>query len=87
MYETSHPVYARLQSLGREITEHVKPKAIVVISAHWQSERPGAVEVSMPTDEGQVELARSGRGLLYDFYGFPKSCKFPVLFPVLAVGG
>lgn len=39
MYETKHPVYSKLQEIGREITQQVKPKAIVVFSAHWQGER------------------------------------------------
>lgn len=70
MYETSHPVYAKLQSLGREIREQVKPSAIVVFSAHWQSDVPGAVQVN--TAEAEP--------LLYDFYGFPRHYyaeKFP----------
>lgn len=39
MYEKDHPVYPMLQKIGKEITEKVKPKAIVVFSAHWQGER------------------------------------------------
>jgi hypothetical protein len=39
MYEKDHPVYPQLQKIGKEITEKVKPKAIVVFSAHWQGER------------------------------------------------
>jgi 4,5-DOPA dioxygenase extradiol len=39
MYETDHPVYPQLQKIGREITQKVKPKAVVVFSAHWQGER------------------------------------------------
>lgn len=30
MEETSHPAYAQLQEIGREITQKVKPKAIIV---------------------------------------------------------
>ena len=36
MYDTSHPVYPQLGKIGKEITQKVKPKAIVVFSAHWQ---------------------------------------------------
>jgi aromatic ring-opening dioxygenase catalytic subunit (LigB family) len=36
MYEKGHPVWPKLQEIGREITQKVKPKAIVVFSAHWQ---------------------------------------------------
>lgn len=76
MYDTTHPVYPQLQAIGREILEEVKPKAIVMISAHWQSDTvDGGVQVSVP-DEADVEMAKSGRGLLFDFYGFPKSCEF-----------
>ena len=32
MEETSHPAYAQLQQIGREITQKVKPKAIIVSS-------------------------------------------------------
>jgi 4,5-DOPA dioxygenase extradiol len=39
MYETDHPVYPQLQKIGREITQKVKPKAVVVFSAHWQGEK------------------------------------------------
>jgi len=38
MYEKDHPVYPQLQKIGKEITQKVKPKAIVVFSAHWQGE-------------------------------------------------
>ena len=62
MYDTQHPVYAQLQSLGREITQKVRPKAIVVVSAHWQAMQSGTVEINFSESEP----------LLYDFYGFPK---------------
>jgi 4,5-DOPA dioxygenase extradiol len=62
MYEPQHPAYAQLQSLGREITTVVRPKAIVVISAHWQSDRPKTIEVNTSENEA----------LLYDYYGFPR---------------
>lgn len=62
MYNDTHPVYPQLQEMGREITQKVKPKAIVVFSAHWQAERPGTIQVNVSEDEP----------LLYDFYGFPK---------------
>jgi len=62
MYDTEHPVYNRLQALGKEITTKVKPKAIVVFSAHWQAERPNTIQVNIAETEP----------LLYDFYGFPR---------------
>jgi 4,5-DOPA dioxygenase extradiol len=70
MFEKDHPVYPQLQGIGKEITTKVKPKAIVVFSAHWQAERPNTIEVNVSEQEP----------LLYDFYGFPKSYymeKFP----------
>lgn len=55
-----HPAYAQLQSLGKEITQKVKPKAVVVFSAHWQGD-PKTIEVN----------TAESMGLIYDFYGFP----------------
>lgn len=37
-YNTKHPVYPVLQQIGREITQRVKPKAVVVFSAHWMGD-------------------------------------------------
>ncbi|RMD42923.1 hypothetical protein DV735_g2176, partial [Chaetothyriales sp. CBS 134920] len=62
MYEKDHPVYPRLQAIGREITGKVKPKAIVVFSAHWQAEAANTIEVNVSEQEP----------LIYDYYGFPK---------------
>jgi aromatic ring-opening dioxygenase catalytic subunit (LigB family) len=45
MYDSSHPVYAQLEKIGNEVTQKVKPKAIVVFSAHWQGE-PNIVEIN-----------------------------------------
>ncbi|KAI1080558.1 LigB-domain-containing protein [Whalleya microplaca] len=61
MYNTKHPVYPVLQNIGKEITEKVKPKAIVVFSGHWEA-GPRRIEVN------SVEHT----DLIYDFYGFPK---------------
>lgn len=38
-YQTEHPAYSVLQDIGREITHKVKPKAVVVFSAHWMGEK------------------------------------------------
>lgn len=43
MYNTKHGVYPVLQRIGREITEKVKPKAVVVFSAHWEGSRNGVL--------------------------------------------
>lgn len=61
MEQTSHPAYAQLQSIGMEITTRVKPKAVVVLSAHWQGYPADTIEINTATSQG----------LIYDFYGFP----------------
>ena len=38
----------KLQDIGKEITQKVKPKAVVVFSAHWQA---GANEIEVNTAE------------------------------------
>lgn len=63
MYEKDHKVYPKLEAIGQEITQKVKPSAIVVFSAHWQAEKPNTIEVNVSEQEP----------LLYDFYGFPKN--------------
>ncbi|KAJ4298519.1 hypothetical protein N0V88_003549 [Collariella sp. IMI 366227] len=59
-YNTTHPVYPVLQQIGKEITQKVKPKAVVVFSAHWQGE-PNEIHLNNAVDTD----------LIYDFYGFP----------------
>ncbi|GAB1732139.1 hypothetical protein NU195Hw_g8687t1 [Hortaea werneckii] len=82
MEETSHPAYAQLQQIGREITQKVKPKAIIVLSAHWQAPSllntaPGPLDhpnSSSPTTRTiQVSLPSTPLPppLIYDFTGFP----------------
>jgi 4,5-DOPA dioxygenase extradiol len=61
MYDVSHPAYTRLALLGREIATKVKPKAVIVFSAHWEADRPGLIQVNTAVHEP----------LIYDFYGFP----------------
>ncbi|KAL4782721.1 Extradiol ring-cleavage dioxygenase, class III enzyme, subunit B [Aspergillus varians] len=61
MYEVDHPAYKELGRIGREITSKVKPRAVVVFSAHWQA---GADTVQVNT----AEIT----DLIYDFYGFPR---------------
>ena len=62
MYDKEHPVYPQIAKLGKEITQKVKPTAIVVFSAHWQAEKANTIEVNTAETEP----------LIYDFYGFPK---------------
>lgn len=37
MYDHDHPAYKKLQEIGREITQKIKPRAVVVVSGHWQA--------------------------------------------------
>ncbi|KAF7562819.1 hypothetical protein G7046_g1328 [Stylonectria norvegica] len=60
MENKAHAGYTKLQEVGLEITTKVKPKAIVVFSAHWQ-EGPSKVLVNAAEHTDQI----------YDFYGFP----------------
>ncbi|KAI1379462.1 putative aromatic ring-opening dioxygenase LigB subunit [Hypoxylon crocopeplum] len=60
MENTEHPAYSRLAAVGREITTKVKPKAVVVFSAHWQG-GPNKIQINVAE---QTDL-------IYDFYGFP----------------
>ncbi|KAI0874018.1 Extradiol ring-cleavage dioxygenase, class III enzyme, subunit B [Hypoxylon argillaceum] len=60
MFDTEHPVYPILQKIGQEITQKVKPKAIVVFSAHWEA-GPNSIQVN-------TALMND---LIYDYYGFP----------------
>lgn len=39
MYDHEHPAYHKLGEIGKEITTKVKPRAVVVFSAHWQAGR------------------------------------------------
>lgn len=58
---TEHPVNAQLNSVGREITSTMKPKAILLFSAHWQ------------VHKDKIAINTAGNpGLIYDFYNFPK---------------
>ena len=61
MEDPTHPAYAQMAAVGQEITTKVKPKAIVVFSAHWQ-DGPSSVQINVAEDAD----------IIYDFYGFPK---------------
>lgn len=60
MENTGHPAFGKLGEVGKEITTKVKPKAVLVISAHW---RDGPNKLSINVAE-QMDI-------IYDFYGFP----------------
>jgi hypothetical protein len=59
MYETDHPAYKKLGQIGKEITTKVKPRAVVVFSAHWQAGR----------DSIQVNTAEN-TDLIYEYVLF-----------------
>ncbi|KAF7196678.1 4,5-DOPA dioxygenase extradiol [Pseudocercospora fuligena] len=60
MEQTDHPAFHKLGEVGREITTKVQPKAVVVISAHWEGSRDTVkINVAEHTD------------IIYDFFGFP----------------
>lgn len=55
MYDSSHPAHPVLEQIGREITTRVKPKAVIVISAHWEVEQgQDGVEVNFGEGEGLI---------------------------------
>lgn len=55
MYESSHPAHSVLAKIGREVTSGVKPKAVVVISAHWEARRgQEGVEVNFGEGDGLI---------------------------------
>jgi 4,5-DOPA dioxygenase extradiol len=60
MENTEHPAYAKLAEVGQEITTQVKPRAVVVFSAHWQ-DGPNKIMINVAE---QTDI-------IYDFYGFP----------------
>lgn len=58
--DTEHPAYAELAAIGQEITTEVKPKAVVVFSAHWKGD-PNKIKIN----------AAEQTDIIYDFSGFP----------------
>lgn len=64
MENREHPAFKKLGETGREITSQVQPKAVVVISAHWQDDG-GA-----PNNRVSINYA-ADTDIIYDFYGFP----------------
>lgn len=49
MYKKDHEVYPVLQGIGKEITQKVKPNAVVVFSAHWQG-KPDLIQLNNAVD-------------------------------------
>lgn len=65
MYEKEHPVYPVLQSMGQEITKKIKPKAVVVFSAHWQA-KPDLIQLNNAVDTDLIyECVVSTRDILW----------------------
>ncbi|KAG8528720.1 uncharacterized protein KY384_006407 [Bacidia gigantensis] len=46
MHDIHHPAYKKLEQIGREITTVVKPKAVIVLSAHWQATARDTIEIN-----------------------------------------
>lgn len=78
--------YRATQNLGKYIREVIKPNFILVVSAHWQSNKPGTVKIAIPTalrlwqqqgsvpfQDGESDVTKGHpleNELIYDFYGF-----------------
>jgi 4,5-DOPA dioxygenase extradiol len=77
MYDVEHPAYRKLAQIGREITTKVKPRAVVVFSAHWQAGRDTiqvntAEKTDLIYEYVYVEVNVScSRLTMSSFYGFP----------------
>lgn len=56
----NHPAAPKLAAVGKEITTKIKPKAIVIFSAHWQ-DGPETIKVNVAETTD----------IIYDFVGFP----------------
>lgn len=60
--------------IGKYISEVVKPKFIIYVSAHWQSGSNNLIEVGVPTlNKAALQGPPVENNLIYDFYGFPKN--------------
>jgi 4,5-DOPA dioxygenase extradiol len=74
MYQHDHPAFKQLQLVGAQITQRVRPKAVVVVSAHWQAAREG-IEVNTALKPGLIyeSVPRQTRpdADSRSFYGFP----------------
>ena len=46
MYDFDHPAFSKMQVIGKEITSKIKPKAVVVFSAHWQADGDNKIQVN-----------------------------------------
>lgn len=69
------------KKVGRYIQNKVKPDFIIVVSAHWQTNKPDEIEVALPgigeawytqNSVTSKKIRSDENGLIYDYYGFPK---------------
>lgn len=70
LFEKDHPAHQHWITVGKKIRS-LKPKGIVIVSAHWQAEH----DLHRSLDDGkpfvQVNTNESNP-LIFDFYNFPK---------------
>lgn len=71
----------KTRQIGNYIKNELKPDYIIVVSAHWQSDAPNTIEVSIPgpgeknytkNDTKSRKLRPDENALIYDFYNFPQ---------------
>ena len=71
----------KTKEIGEYIKKELKPDFIIVVSAHWQTDVPDEIEVSLPgigeawytqNDVRSKKLRPDENALIYDFYGFPQ---------------
>ena len=81
MYQKDHPAYHKLGEIGREITTKVKPRAVVVFSAHWQGGRDTIQVNTAEITDLIYEYVHAGRWYSgipimtltsFSFYNFPR---------------
>ncbi|KAK9446740.1 Extradiol ring-cleavage dioxygenase, class III enzyme, subunit B [Limtongia smithiae] len=58
--------FKMLRTIGAEIVNTIKPRAVVVISAHWQASSGSALSPAVEVNTAEMT------DLIYDFYGFPQ---------------
>lgn len=73
--------YNKVREVGSYLKNEVKPDFIIVVSAHWLSDSPNQIKVSIP-GEGEKDHVINGvqsrkfrndeNALVYDFYNFPQ---------------
>jgi len=54
MYAFEPPVFSKLQAIGKNINAKVKPKAVVVFSAHWQASSHKQIEVNYKENTSSI---------------------------------